>query len=57
VNTLSVASVDDFTKKIVDAGGNVMIPKMAVAGQGYLAYCTDTEENVFGVMEMDRSAK
>ena len=56
-NTISVASVDDFTKKIVDAGGNVMVPKMAVAGQGYLAYCTDTEGNVFGVMEMDPSAK
>ena len=56
-NTISVASVDDFTKKIVDAGGSVMVPKMAVAGQGYLAYCTDTEWNVFGVMEMDPSAK
>jgi hypothetical protein len=57
VNTISVASVDDFTKKIVDAGGNVMVPKMAVAGQGYFAYCTDPEGNVFGVMEMNPSAK
>ena len=48
---------DDFTKKIVDAGGNVMMPKLAVTGQGYLAYCTDTEGNVFGVMELDPSAK
>jgi predicted enzyme related to lactoylglutathione lyase len=56
-NTISVASVDDFTTKIVDAGGNVMVPKRAVPGQGYLAYCTDTEGNVFGVMEFDPSAK
>ncbi|MGZ8876317.1 MAG: VOC family protein, partial [Halobacteriota archaeon] len=56
-NTISVVSVDDFTKKIVDAGGNVMMPKLAVPGQGYLAYCTDTEGNVFGVMEMDPTAK
>ena len=56
-NTISVVSVDDFTKKIVDAGGNVMVPKLAVPGQGYLAYCTDTEGNVFGVMELDPSAK
>jgi hypothetical protein len=34
-----------------------MMPKRAVPGQGYLAYCTDTEGNVFGVMEMDPSAK
>jgi predicted enzyme related to lactoylglutathione lyase len=52
-----VASVDDFTKKVVDAGGTVIVPKQAVPGQGYLAYCTDTEGNVFGVMEMDPSAK
>jgi predicted enzyme related to lactoylglutathione lyase len=56
-NSVSVASVDDFTKKIVEAGGNVMMPKRAVPGQGYLAYCTDTEGNVFGVMEFDASAK
>ncbi len=57
VNTISVASVDDFTKKIVDAGGNVMIPKQAVPGQGYLALCKDTEGNVFSVMEPEPSAK
>jgi predicted enzyme related to lactoylglutathione lyase len=34
-----------------------MMPKLAVPGQGYLAYCTDTEGNVFGVMEMDPTAK
>ena len=56
-NTVSVASAEEFTKKIVEAGGTVIMPKMAVAGQGYLAYCRDTEGNVFGVMEMDQSAK
>jgi hypothetical protein len=55
-NTVSVASVDEFTKKISEAGGNVMIPKRAVPGQGYFVYCTDTEGNVFGVMELDPSA-
>ena len=57
MNTISVVSVDDFTKKIVDAGGNVTMPKRVVPGQGYLAYCRDTEGNVFGVMELDPSAK
>ena len=37
-NSVSVASVDEFTKKIVDAGGNVVMPKRAVPSQGYLAY-------------------
>ena len=32
VNTISVGSVDDCMKKIVDAGGNIMIPKQAIPG-------------------------
>jgi predicted enzyme related to lactoylglutathione lyase len=56
-NTVSVASVDDYTKKVVEAGGNVTMPKRAVPGQGYIAYCEDTEGNVFGVMELDPTAK
>ncbi|MGZ4902728.1 MAG: VOC family protein [Halobacteriota archaeon] len=57
VDTISVASVDDAVKKVVEAGGTVMRPKQAVSGVGYLAYCVDTEGNVFGVMQMDPSAK
>jgi uncharacterized protein len=33
-NTISVASVDGFTKKIVDAGGNVMVPKGRFPARG-----------------------
>ncbi len=57
VDTISVESVDDATKKVVEAGGTIMRPKQAVSGVGYLAYCVDTEGNVFGVMQMDMSAK
>jgi hypothetical protein len=32
------------------------MPKSAVSGIGYIAYCTDTEGNVFGIMEFDSSA-
>jgi predicted enzyme related to lactoylglutathione lyase len=56
-NTVVVRSVDETTKKVEEAGGSVMMPKRAVPGQGYLAYCIDTERNVFGVMEMDPTAK
>ena len=54
---VSVPSVDDFTKKIEETGGSVVMPKRVVPGQGYLAYCKDTEGNVFGIMEMDPSAR
>jgi predicted enzyme related to lactoylglutathione lyase len=34
VNTIDVASVDKYLKKIVDNGGKIVRPKMAVPGSG-----------------------
>jgi predicted enzyme related to lactoylglutathione lyase len=56
-NTIGVASFEDAVKKIVEAGGKVLMPKMAVPGVGYMTYCKDTEGNVFGIMQTDSSAK
>jgi len=56
-NTVDVPSVDEFTKKIVESGGKVVVPKMAVPGVGYMAYCADTEGNVFGIMQEDPEAR
>ncbi len=57
VNTISVASFEDAVKKIKAAGGEVLGPKMAVQGVGYMTYCKDTEGNIFGIMQMDSKAK
>ena len=56
-NTIDVPSVDEFTDRIVEAGGKVVMPKSAVPGVGYFAYCADSEGNVFGVMQEDPSAQ
>ena len=56
VNTIGVSSVDEYTQKIVEAGGTVVMPRTAVPGVGYLAQCTDTEGVLFGLMESDPSA-
>lgn len=56
-NTIDVPSVDEFTKAIEKAGGKVVMPKTAVPSVGYMAYCADTEGNVFGIMQEDPSAK
>lgn len=56
VNTLDVASLDDAIAAIEANGGKVVVPKMAVATVGYLAYCADTEGNIFGVMQNDPNA-
>jgi hypothetical protein len=57
VNTVDVTSVDETVAQVQAAGGNVVLPKMAVPGVGYLAYCQDTEGNTFGAMQPDPSAK
>lgn len=57
VNTIDISSVDEFTQKIEEAGGKVVMPKRVVPGVGYMAYCEDTEGNVFGIMQNDPSAQ
>ena len=54
--TLDVQSVDKAVADVIAGGGSVAVPKMAIPGVGYLAYCTDTEGNLFGLMEMDENA-
>jgi hypothetical protein len=47
VNTIGVESVDEFAAKVEASGGKVVLPKMAIPGVGWQAYCTDTEGNIF----------
>ena len=56
VNTLDVPSVDEYSRKVEEAGGTIVVPKMAVPGVGWLAYFKDPDGNVFGMMEDDQSA-
>jgi uncharacterized protein len=57
VNTIDVPSIDEFTKRVIDAGGRVVVSKSVVPGVGYHAYCADTEGNLFGIMQQDPSAQ
>jgi predicted enzyme related to lactoylglutathione lyase len=56
-NTIDVDSVEAYVDKVVAAGGQVVVPPHAVPGVGYLAYCADTEGNVFGLMQDNPDAK
>lgn len=56
INTINVDSIDDTIAKVTASGGTVMMPKGPVPGVGYLAYCTDSEGNAFGLMQADTSA-
>ena len=57
VCTVDVPSVDEYVNKATTAGGTVALPKMPIPGVGWLAYCKDTEGNIFGMMQMDPAAK
>ena len=56
-NTMEVDNVDTYIKKVTDHGGEIVVPKMAVPGVGWMAYFKDTEGNVHGMMQMDENAK
>jgi uncharacterized protein len=56
VCTVDVPSVDDAIAKITSHGGTIALPKMPVPGIGWLVYAKDTEGNIFGALQSDRSA-
>ena len=56
VCTIGVDNLDAMVEKAVAAGGSVALPKMPIPTMGWLAYCKDTEGNLFGMMMMDSNA-
>jgi predicted enzyme related to lactoylglutathione lyase len=57
VCTVDVANVDDSTNTATSNGAQVVVPKMAIPGVGWLVYCKDTEGNIFGMMQGDPNAQ
>ena len=56
VCTVDVSDLDAMVAKAVAAGGAIAVPKMPIPTMGWLAYCKDTEGNLFGMMQMDANA-
>lgn len=56
VCTVGVEDVDASVARALELGACVAVPKMAIKGVGWLAYCKDTEGNLFGLMCDDPSA-
>jgi len=55
-NTIEVNSVDEYAAKIESLGGKIVLPKMPIPGVGYLAYFSDLDGNIFGIMHNDPNA-
>jgi uncharacterized protein len=56
-NYFDVKSVQEYSAKVEKLGGKVISPKQSLPGMGYIAICTDTENNGFGIFEADQTAK
>lgn len=56
VNTIQVADLDAMIAKVVSEGGENVVPKMPIPTVGWLAYCKDTDGNIFGMMQPDEKA-
>lgn len=57
VCTIGTNNVDDSIARIINNGGENVVPKMPIPTVGWLAYCKDTEGNIFGIMQNDPNAK
>jgi predicted enzyme related to lactoylglutathione lyase len=56
-NYIDVKSVDEYSVKVKNLGGKVVVSKMSVPSMGYFAVCLDTENNTFAIWETDSTAK
>ena len=54
---IGVPSVDEYSAKVEKLGGKIIVPKKAIPGMGYFVICMDTENNAFGIWEMNPTAK
>lgn len=56
VCTMGVGDYDQIEARILDAGGQVALPKMALPGMAWQGYYLDTEGNTFGIHQPDPNA-
>ncbi|MFQ5970627.1 MAG: VOC family protein [Nitrososphaerales archaeon] len=48
---INVSSVDEYIKKVQEAGGKVVLPKQKVGDFGIYAQFSDTEGNILGLWQ------
>jgi predicted enzyme related to lactoylglutathione lyase len=50
-----VDNIDEYSERVTRLGGKILMPKMPVPGWGYLSTCMDTEGNVFGIWQEEKT--
>ena len=54
-NFIQVNSIDRSISKVKELGGQITEPKTAIPTVGYIAGCKDTEGNIFGLIEVEKT--
>jgi predicted enzyme related to lactoylglutathione lyase len=54
--SMQVISFAETEKKILENGGRTAMPKFAVPGKCWQGYFVDSDNNVFGIFEVDMNA-
>ena len=57
VCTIEVPDVDEYAQKVASAGGQIVVPKMAIPGVGWVAYGMDPQGVLFGIYRQDQTAR
>ena len=55
--TMEVENFDAMADKIIQNGGQIAMPKFAILGRCWQGYFLDSDHNVFGIFQIDHSAK
>jgi predicted enzyme related to lactoylglutathione lyase len=56
INTIDVSDLKDSIKRIEKVGGKIVKPADAIPSVGWLAFFTDPDGNVHGIMQQDKNA-
>lgn len=56
INYISVEEIDVYASKLVEAGGEVIVPRMPVPGHGWMVHFKDPENNVLALWQPDKTA-
>ena len=57
VNTVDVPDLESAMARVSAIGGQLATPKMAIPGIGWLCYAKDPDQNLFGMLQNDPTAK
>lgn len=50
-NYITVSSINEYSNRIEQSGGKIIMPKTGIPNMGYFAIFLDSENNMFGIYE------